>query len=89
MENNKSHVKVQSDVSAVVTSRNVLRHCDALVCLLFNITLEKILRVADVRTDGIIFFKSVQSLTYADDTDNISRSQPSLKEAFLALEGGI
>jgi sorting nexin-29 len=37
--------------------------------------------------NGTIFYKSVQLLAYADDTDIMAKSQSSLKEAFLALEG--
>lgn len=66
MEDTKSHVRKQSDLSAAVTSKNGLRQGDALVCLVFNITLEKI-RDADIQTNGTIFYKAVQLLAHADD----------------------
>jgi sorting nexin-29 len=56
----KSHARIQSELSAVVTSKNDLRQGDALACLLFNIALEKIVRDVDIKTDGTIFYKSVQ-----------------------------
>jgi hypothetical protein len=87
MEDTKSHVRIQPDLSAVVTSKNGLGQGDALAYLLFNIALEKIVGDADIQTNGTIFYKSVQLLPYAYDMDIIARSQPSLKEAVLTLEG--
>jgi len=45
-----------------------------MVCLLFNIALEKVNREAAVNITGTIFYKSVQILAYADDTDNWEKS---------------
>jgi len=56
-----------------------------LACLLFNLALEKVVRNADIQTNGTVFYKSVQILAYADDIDIIARSQTALK-AFLSLE---
>jgi sorting nexin-29 len=58
MEDTKSHVKIQSDLSAVATSKNGLRQGDVLACLLFNIGLEKIVRDVNIRTNGTTFYKS-------------------------------
>jgi sorting nexin-29 len=66
IEDSKTHVRVQSDLSAVVTSKNGLRQGDTLACLLFNIALEKTVRDADIQTNGTIFYKSVQLLSYAE-----------------------
>jgi hypothetical protein len=44
MEDTKSHVRIQSDLSAVATSQNGLRQGDVPACLLFNIGLEKIVK---------------------------------------------
>jgi sorting nexin-29 len=87
MEDIKSHLRIQSDLSAVVTSMNGLGQGDALVCLLFNIALQKIAKDADILTNDKILYKSVQLLAYADDRGIIVRSQTSLKDAFLTLEG--
>jgi hypothetical protein len=76
-----------SDLSAVVTSKNGLGQGDALVCVLFNIALQKIAKDADIQTNGRILCKSVQLFAYVDDRGIIARSQISLKEAFLTLEG--
>jgi len=40
-----------------------------LACLLFNISLEKVIGDAAVNVRGTNFYKSLQILAYADDTD--------------------
>jgi hypothetical protein len=59
---------------------------DALACLLFNIILEKVIRDAAVNTRGIIFYKSVQILAYADNIDIIGRTQSAMFEAFTTFK---
>jgi len=54
--------------------------------LLFNLALEKAVRNAGIQMSGTVFYKSVQLLAYADDTDLIARSRTALKETFLSLE---
>jgi sorting nexin-29 len=44
-----------------------VRTGDPLACLLFNISLEKVIRDAEVETRGTVFNKSVQIMAYADD----------------------
>ena len=53
--------------------------------LLFNITLEKIIRDAKLETKGTIYSKSIQILAYADDIVIVGRTINSVKEACLAL----
>jgi sorting nexin-29 len=57
-----------------------------LVCLLFNIALEKVIRDAAVNIRGTIFYKSVQILAYADDIDIIGRTQSAMIEEFTSLD---
>jgi hypothetical protein len=57
-----------------------------LVCLLFTLALEIVVRKAGIQTNGTIFYKLVHLLAYADDIDIIARSRKTLKEAFLSLE---
>jgi len=45
---------------------------------LFNITLEKVIRDAAVKTRGSTFYKSIQILVYADDIDIIGRTQAAM-----------
>jgi sorting nexin-29 len=51
-----------------------------------NIALEKVIRDAAVNIRGTIFYKSVQILAYADDTDITGRTQSAMIEAFNSLE---
>jgi hypothetical protein len=46
---------------------------DALVCLLFKIILEKVIRDVKIYTRGIIY-KLVQIFEYADDIDIVEQS---------------
>ena len=86
MENTQSQVRIQSDLSDLITTQKGLRQGDSLACLLFNLAFEKVVRNAGVQMSGTIFYKSVQLLAYADDIDIIARTRTALKEAFLSLE---
>jgi len=86
MENTKSHVRIQSDLSDSIIAKKGLKQGDSLACLLFSLALEKVVRNMEIQTSGTIFYKSVQLLAYADDVDIIARSRAALKEAFLSLE---
>jgi len=74
MEGITAKCKIQNELSESFHIRNGLRQGDALACVLFDITLEKIIREANINQRGNIFYKSVQILAYADDIDIISRS---------------
>lgn len=86
MNNSHCHVRIQTDLSEPLKTLNGLRQGDSLSCLLFNLTLEKIVRDAGIQTRGTIFYKSTQILAYADAINIISRSENDLKKTFLALQ---
>ena len=86
MENTKSQIRIQSDLSDSIITKKGLRQSDSLACLLFNLALEKVVRNAGIQTSRTTFYKSFQLLAYADDIDITGRSQTALKEAFLSLE---
>ena len=65
MENTKSQVRIQSDLSDSILTKKDLRQGDSLACLLFNLALEKDVRNAGIQTSGTVFYKSVQFLAYA------------------------
>jgi len=44
MENTQSQVRMQSDLSDLITTKKGLRQGDSLACLLFNLALEKVVR---------------------------------------------
>jgi sorting nexin-29 len=73
-------------LSDPITTGKGLRQGDSLACLLFNLALEKAVRNAGIRTNGTIFYESVQLLAYADDIDITAGSQAALKGAFISLE---
>jgi len=85
-EGTTAKVKIQNELSESFHIWNGLRQGDALACILFNITLEMIIREANTNERCNIFYKSVQILAYADDTDIISRSLKSLQEVTIALD---
>ena len=86
MENTKSQLRIQSDLSDSIIIKKGLRQSDSLACLLFNLALEKAVRNAGIQTSRTRFYKSFQLLAYADDIDIIARFQTALREAFLSLE---
>ena len=89
MESTKSEVRIQSDLSDLITTKKGLRQVDSLACLIFNLALEKIKRNAGIQTSETIFYKSVQLLAYADDIDTITGFRATLMEAFLLLERAV
>jgi sorting nexin-29 len=86
MKDMKCQIRIKGALSEPLNIRNGIRQGDALACLLFNISLEKVIRDADINIRGNIFYKSIQILAYADDIDFTGRSQAAMKEAFTSLE---
>jgi hypothetical protein len=82
----KCRIKLQGHVSEPFLTQSGLRQGDAQACLLFNIAEEKVIRDSDIERRGIIYYKSVQVLAYADDLDVIGRSERDIKEAFIKLD---
>ena len=82
----KCCVQLQGEFSPPFETREGLRQGDALSTLLFNITLEGIVRRSEIDTRGTIYNKSTQILAYADDVDIVGRNVRCVKETYLALE---
>jgi hypothetical protein len=61
----KCRLKLQGSLSEPFITQRGLRHGDVLACLLFNITLEKVIRDSGTERRGVIYYKSVQVLAYA------------------------
>jgi sorting nexin-29 len=74
INNTKCRVKIQNRFSEPINVKHGVRQGDALVCLLFNTVLGKVITDAAVNMRGTIFYKSLQILAYADDTDTIGRT---------------
>ncbi|CAK1583346.1 unnamed protein product [Parnassius mnemosyne] len=84
LRNSQSVFRVQTDVLKSFRTSDGLRQGDALLCLLFNIALDKCIRDSKTETKGTIYHKFVQILGYADDLDVIGRSLPAMESAYLA-----
>jgi sorting nexin-29 len=57
MRKTRCQIKIQNKLSSPIITRNGVRQGDSLACLLFNITLEKVVRDAGINTRGTIFYK--------------------------------
>ena len=86
LRNTECRVKVQNSISDPFNTRNGLKQGDALSCTLFNIALEKCVRMSGIESKGTILQKSTQILGYADDIDIVGRTQENMIEAFQKLE---
>jgi hypothetical protein len=86
LTNNCAPVKLRNVLSRQSDIREGVRQSDPLACLLFNISLENIIRDAEVETRGTIISKSVQMLAYAVDIVIIGRSLAVVKETFISME---
>jgi sorting nexin-29 len=86
MTSTRNRVKIQDDLSGVMKTDRGLQVRDALVCLLFNITLEKVIRDAGIWRGGTIYYKFIQLSGCADDIDIVTRTPVALKEVFLSLQ---
>jgi hypothetical protein len=84
MTNNCAMVKLRNVLSRQFDIKEGVRQGDPLACHLFNISLEKVIRDAEVKTRGTIFNKSVQIMAYADDI--IGCSLAVVKETFISTE---
>jgi hypothetical protein len=72
----KCRIKLQGHLSEpFLTQRWLIRQGDALSCLLFNIVLKEVIRDSGTERRGIIYYKSVQVLAFADYVDTIGRSE--------------
>ncbi|GFV35733.1 reverse transcriptase domain-containing protein [Trichonephila clavipes] len=79
-------IKIQKYLPEPFTTERGLRQGDSLVCLLFNLVLEKCVRDSGLDRSGTLWNRSLQLLAYTDDIDIIGRSEKAVKEAFQALE---
>ena len=66
MENTMSPVKIQNELTESFLVKNGLKQWDWLAPVLFNLSLEYIMRKLPVTTDSTLMYKSVQVIEYAD-----------------------
>jgi sorting nexin-29 len=78
----KCRVKMQNNLSEPF---GTLRQGDTLLCILFNLALEKMIRDSGIETKGTVYNKTIQILAYADDIVLVERNIGVLKEAIKNL----
>jgi hypothetical protein len=86
MTNNCAMVKLRKMLCRQFDIKEGVRQGDPLACLLFNISLENLIRDAEVETRGTIFNKSVQIMAYTGDIVIAGRSLAVVKETFISME---
>jgi sorting nexin-29 len=62
----KCRVKMQNNLSEPFGTLTGLRQGDALLCILFNLALERLIRDLGIETKGTIYNKTIQILAYTD-----------------------
>lgn len=88
LNNSAARVRVQGGFSDVFSISRGLRQGDVLSTILFNLTLERVIRSVDVNPNGTIFSRSMQYLAYADDVVLVCRTFRALEESYDQLEKG-
>lgn len=93
-------IKAQNELSKEFRVNRGLRQGDSLSCILFNLTLERVVRSIDVREGalaryirgrnpiqtGTLYNQSVQYLAYADDVAMLGRTAKNVSIAYDELE---
>jgi len=85
LTNTTCAVKIGADLSSSFDTKCGFRQGDTLSCDFFNLTLEKIVRAANINTTGTIFYKSVMLLAYADDIIVMGRAKHHVATAYSKL----
>jgi sorting nexin-29 len=83
MTTNCAEVKLRNVLFRQFDIKEGVIQGDPLACLIFNISLEKVIRDAEVER---VFSTSVQILAYADDIATIGHSLAVVKETLISLE---
>lgn len=86
IQSTRSRVKIQGRLSDSFDSNKGLRQGNPISSLLFNLTLEKVVRTSNSNRQGTILHKDHQCLAYTDDLTLIIRSKTVLKDIFTKLE---
>lgn len=86
LRNTSCAVLIGKDLTTPFETKRGFRQGDSLSCDFFNLMMERIVRAADLRNSGTIFYKSFMLLAYADDIDIIGLNRRAVTAAFSALE---
>jgi sorting nexin-29 len=77
----KCRVKIQNNLSEPFGTLVGLMQQNALLCILFNLALEKVVRDSGIEAEGATYNKTIQILAYVDHIVLVGRSTGVLKEA--------
>ena len=86
LSNTTCSVLIGKDLTTPFETKRGFRQGDSLSCDFFNLMMEKIIRAADLRSTGNIFYKSFMLLAYADDVDIIGTNLRAISATFSSLE---
>lgn len=86
MQNTKDRVKVDGQLSEEFEVHTGLKQGDGLAPMLFNLTLEYVMRRTVTDMNATLMNKTVQIIGYADDLNILERSVDAIKETFENLE---
>lgn len=99
LQNTRNKVKIQGELSEEFRVEQGLKQGDALSTVLFNLTLEKLIRAITITNrgtlrsflqqgtqwTGTIYNQRLQYLAYADDVAILGRAAQDIKKAFIEL----
>lgn len=88
LEKTEYIIELQGITSSTFKADRGLRQGDPLSTLLFNLTLEKIVRESGICTNGTIYNRNHQCIAYADDVAIIARSHNELQKVIKKTDPG-
>jgi hypothetical protein len=86
MGNFTTQIRIKNELTESFQVKNGLKKGDGLAPVLFNLTLEYIIRKLLLTTDSTVMYRSVQVMGYADDINILGRSRMAVNEAYTALK---
>lgn len=81
-----AHIKIQGGISEVFVYNGGLKQGDGLAPMLFNLTLDWVIKQTELDLNNTLLYKSTQVVTYADDLDIMGRSTQRIEEVLGKLE---
>ena len=86
MDKSASKVRVGKEATDIFQTQSGLRQGDGLAPVLFNLSLELVIRKLKIVTNSTLLTKSTQLVAYADDINIIARTEPDARQIFLELD---
>jgi hypothetical protein len=85
-ENFTAQIRIQNELMDSFQVKNGLKQGDGLAPLLFNLTVEYIIRKLLLTTDSIVIYRSLHVTGYADNVNILGRSRMAVNEVYTAPE---